>query len=418
MRDRIRFLLNRLNERLWVRPLGISVLSIALVFLARAADHTGLQQVLPEIAPESVHLLLTIISASMLVIATFSVASMVSAYASAGSTATPRTFSLIVADDESQNALSTFIGAFIFSVVALVAIENSYYDKAGRFALFALTVTVFAIVIVTFVRWVDSIARLGRLGSTIDKVEAATSTALKRRRRMPTLGGALAGPHQNGSISFHGGPIGYVRRVDLATLQDFAEQARVKIRVEAVPGTFSAPHRALASITDDAGTTPDIDMERIVAAFDIAESRTFDEDPRFGLVVLAEIASRALSPAVNDPGTAIDVIGRFVRLFAAWHRPLDEDERPSIEYDRVEVPDLSLDEMYMDAFYAIARDGAGTVEVAVRLQEAFAALAVLGDAAEREVALRHARLALARAEQTLEFPEDLAAVRKAASFWQ
>ena len=38
--------------------------------------------------------------------------------------------------------------------------------------------------------------------------------------------------------------------------------------------------------------------------------------PVFGLCVLAENASRALSPAVNDPGTAIDVIGRGVRLLA------------------------------------------------------------------------------------------------------
>ncbi len=167
MRDQIRFLGKRLQERLWIRPLAVSVLSLVLVFLARAVDYTGLREMAPEVSTESIHTLLTIISASMLAVATFSVASMVSAYASASSMATPRTFTLIVSDDESQNALSTFIGAFIFSVVALVAIENSYYDRAGRFALFALTVAVFAIVIVTFVRWVDSIARLGRLGNTI-----------------------------------------------------------------------------------------------------------------------------------------------------------------------------------------------------------------------------------------------------------
>ena len=59
----------------------------------------------------------------------------------------------------------------------------------------------------------------------------------------------------------------------------------------------------------------DEDVHKAVAeAFTIGAERTFDQDPRFGLCVLAEIASRALSPAVNDPGTAIDVIGRAVRL--------------------------------------------------------------------------------------------------------
>ncbi len=134
----------------------------------------------------------------MLVIATFAVASMVSAYASASSIATPRTFALVIADDVSQNALSTFIGAFIFSIVALIAVKNGYYGKAGHFALFVLTLFVFAAVIFTFVRWVDRIARLGRLGTTIESVEAATAAALRRRRRTPHLRGVAAGPSADG----------------------------------------------------------------------------------------------------------------------------------------------------------------------------------------------------------------------------
>ena len=198
MGDRLRFLLNRINERLWVRPLAMCVLSTAVVFLAKTADNTGIGQLVPAITPDSIETLLTIISTSMLVISTFAVASMVSAYASASSTATPRSFSLVIADDVSQNALSTFIGAFIFSIVALIALKNGYYDRAGRFALFALTLMILATVVITFVRWVDRIARLGRLGGTIDKVEAATAAALQRRRRAPTLRGVPAGPCQSG----------------------------------------------------------------------------------------------------------------------------------------------------------------------------------------------------------------------------
>ena len=87
MGDRLRFLLNRLSERLWVRPLAMCVLSIVVVFLAKAVDNTEIGQLVPEITPDLIETLLTIISASMLVIATFAVASMVSAYASASSTA-------------------------------------------------------------------------------------------------------------------------------------------------------------------------------------------------------------------------------------------------------------------------------------------------------------------------------------------
>jgi uncharacterized membrane protein len=72
--------------------------------------------------------------------------------------------------------------------------------------------------------------------------------------------------------------------------------------------------------------------------------------------------------------------------------------------------------MFDDAFTAIARDGAGVIEVAGRLQKAFESLASIGNATMRDVAKRHSRLALARAEKTLELPEDLKIVRELAKF--
>lgn len=416
MGDRLRFLLNRINERLWVRPLFICMLSIAGVFLAKAADDTSISRFIPKITPDSIETLLSILSSSMLVIATFTVASMVSAYASASSNATPRSFALVIADDVSQNALSTFIGAFIFSIVALIAFMNGYYDKAGRFALFALTLMVFVMVIITFVRWVDRIARLGRVGGTIDKVEVTTANALQRRKLAPALHGIPVNPGQNKGRAVYGEAIGYVQRVDVGALQKYAEKSELRITVAALPGTFSAPGRVLAYVLPDSGDLSDIEITQIEQSFRVGDDRIFDEDPRFGLIVLSEIASRALSPAVNDPGTAIDIIGTFVRLFALWSQPVDDKEKPTSTCDRVEVPEISLQDMFDDAFTAIARDGAAIIEVGAQLQKAFESLASTGDATMRSVAILHSRQALARAEKRLELPEDLDILRKLAKF--
>jgi uncharacterized membrane protein len=386
------------------------------VFLAKTVDKPEIGKLVPAITQDSIETLLTIISASMLVIATFAVASMVSAYASASSTATPRSFSLVISDDVSQNALSSFIGAFIFSIVALVALKNGYYDKAGRFVLFVLTLIILTVIIVTFVSWVDRIARLGRLRGTIDKVEAATTAALQQRRSTPTLRGVPAGPCRNWGQAIYAGTIGYVQRVDVTALQKFAEKSQVQITVAALPGTFSAPDRALAYVTADSGDLSDIDTSQIAQAFLIGDDRTFDEDPRFGLIVLSEIASRALSSAVNDPGTAIVIIGKFIRLFTLWSEPIEEGDTRTPDCDRVEVPEISLWDMFDDAFTAIARDGAGIIEVAGRLQKAFKSLASIGDATMRDVAMHHARLALARAENVIELQEDIEVLRKLSKF--
>ncbi len=425
MHDRLRFILNRLSERLWIKPLLSCVLSIIWVFVAKMADYTGLAALVPTISPDSIETLLSIISSSMLVIATFAVASMVSAYASASSTATPRTFALVIADDKSQNALSAFIGAFIFSIIALIALQNGYYGKAGYFALFVLTLLVFAIVIITFVRWVDSIARLGRLGNTVSKAEEAAATALQRRRCSPTLRGIAVSPPGPGAQPVFSDSIGYVQIVDLAALQALAEKSQLRITLACLPGNFTGPGRPLAHITPD---TPDIasgaaptdsdpdpwDATEIAAAFRVQPDRTFDEDPRFGLIVLAEIASRALSPAVNDPGTAIDVIGSLIRLFALWATPVSDDERCSTLYDRVAVPELALQDLFDDAFNPIARDGAANLEVAIRLQKAFETLAATGQGDMQRLSLEHARRALARAEQALCFEPDRESLRQVA----
>lgn len=411
--DRIRFLITRFRERLWVKPLTVCLLSIGAAFVAKFSDGTGLGRMVPEITSDSVEALLSIMASSMLVIATFSVASMVSAYAAASSTATPRAFSVVVADDASQNALSAFVGAFIFAIVALTAVKNSYFGTAGLFILFVLTAIVFTVVIFMFVSWVDSIARLGRMGSTMDKVEKAACDALKRRRDAPTLHGSVVRARPDGQAVF-AAKVGYVQHVDIPALQTWAEEAKVRVVVAALPGTFATPERPLAYVNTGRGDQTELDCACVVESFKIGAERRFDDDPRFGLVVLSEIAGRALSPAVNDPGTAIEIVGRLVRLFRLWCEPPTVEDEDQPFYERVEVPEVSVRDMFDDAFTLIARDGAGQVEVSVRLQKALYSLELMGDADMRDAAKYHRRLALERSRIALNLPEDLKAVCDAA----
>lgn len=418
MWDHLSFFIKHLGERLWIKPLIVCVLSIGAVILANRMDMTELARFLPEITKESTETLLKIMASSMLMMATFAVASMVAAYASASRSATPRSFPLMIGDDVSQNALSAFIGAFIYSVVALVAMMNGLYSGRGsRFILFSLTIFVLVIIIFTFIRWVDNIARLGRLGHTIEKVEETAAEAIRKRQSAPRLGGIAAFSPPDGSRAVFGKTIGYVQRVNTATLQARAVKSQLRIVLAALPGTFCTPDRPVAWVLrEESGSVSDEDAKAIAATFVIGSARVFEQDPRFGLLVLSEIASRALSPAVNDPGTAIVVTGTMVRLFVMWNECGRAGDVSSVRFDRVAVPELSVADMFDDAFTGISRDGAGSVEVVVRLLKALETLAATGDAAMRDNALRHARLALVRAEIALKVPDDLRVVREVAKF--
>jgi uncharacterized membrane protein len=418
MWEYLSFVIKQFHERLWIKPLFVCLLSIGAVFLAYLMDMTEIGYALPKVTEESTETLLQVMAASMLMMATFAVASMVAAYASASRSATPRAFPLIVADDGSQNALSVFIGAFIYSVVALVAMMNGFYGgKGSQFVLFSLTIFVLAIVILTFIRWVDDIARLGRVGNTIEKVEETVAEAMRKRQAAPRLGGVAAFHPTDERLPVFGNAIGFVQRVDTSALQSRAVKSHLSIVVAALPGTFCTPNRPVAFVIREGSSgVSDDDAAAIAASFQIGGSRVFEQDPRYGLLVLSEIASRALSPAINDPGTAIDVTGSLVRLLVTWNARGEAAEVPTVQFDRVAVAELSMADIFDDAFTGISRDGSGYVEVVVRLLKALEVLVAVGDPTMRDNALRHARLALARAEMALHFPEDLRVSKAASAF--
>lgn len=140
--------------------------------------------------------------------------------------------------------------------------------------------------------------------------------------------------------------------------------------------------------------------------------RSFDQDPRFGASVLSEITSRALSPGINDSGTAIDLIGRAIRILAIAAEP--DDPQQDVTFPRIHVPSIGLYDLFDDLFTPIARDGASVVEVGVRLQKAMLVLSRLGPVAFAENAARHSAGSTARKPRpTLE--QDLAILRNLAS---
>lgn len=416
MEENLKYFFKKITSKLWFRPLIFCLISIGIALLSHFADDSFLRDIVPEIERTSLEKLLTNISASMLVIAIFAVGSMISAYSAATGTATPRSFKLVVADDVSQNALSVYIGSFIYSIVASVALRNEYYGQAGMFTLFILTLFVFAVVILTFLRWVERISKLGRLEHTIRKVEEVSLKALENRIEEPYLGGVPLFENPEPGIPVFGNEIGYVQYINMSKLQAIAKHHNVTISIKCIPGVFVSDDKPLVFIHNE-NNSEEVNREKIRKAFSIDQTRSFGYDPRFGLIALSEISSRALSPAINDPGTAIAIIGSHVRLFTLWLKALKENKKAEIKYDNIQVPVIVLQDMFEDAFRPIARDGANNIEVMLRLQKAFIALSHAGNAEAKKIAVKHSKDAFARAELAMQFTGDLELLKRESLFY-
>lgn len=411
-----RFMLLQFGRRLWVRAGLFALLGVATALLAIVAERFIPWELPGKIGADAVDSILEILASSMLAVTTFSLSVMVQAYAAATQNVTPRATTLVMQDTTTQTVLATFIGTFLFSLVGIVALTTGVYGERGRLVLFVVMLLVIAVVVLALLRWIDHLSRLGRVGETTDRVEEATAAALAGRLEAPCLGGR---PWEDPSVPPAGGwpfaadAVGYVQHVDVLGLSEAAEAHGLTLYLAAVPGAFVHDGKPLAHVVGPADAAVNAALR---AAFTIGVRRSFDQDPRFGLAVLAEIASRALSPAVNDPGTAIDVIGRAVRLLlpvasrgAGGASGDQEAEGPACP--RIHVPPLVASDLMDDIFAPIARDGAGLVEVQLRLQKALLAFAAGSDAEMAAAAREQSRRALVRAEAALTLPDDIARLR-------
>lgn len=213
---------------------------------------------------------------------------------------------------------------------------------------------------------------------------------------------------------------GYVHLVDvpkLAAARDACGLPEARLYLVALPGQFVSPGSApLLALRGVSAAQLDALAPTLRAAFTIDVNRTFDNDPRFGIVVMAEIASRALSPATNDSGTAIDIINRSIRLLRHWIPDQasgmngNANTGEQTQYPRIWMPRIALADVFGDLFPLIAHDGAHLREVTIRLQKALVALSTNTSEEIAELARQHAAQALARNRHGMEFAPDFEAV--------
>ncbi|WP_313613711.1 DUF2254 domain-containing protein [Agrobacterium sp.] len=413
MKSKWRWWLNQVVRRIWFRATLFSVAGVVTALLAVVLSPYIPDDIQTKIGADAVDKILGIIASSMLTVTTFSLSTMVSAYSAATTNVTPRATKLVMEDSTTQNVLATFVGSFLFSLVGIIALTTGAYGDQGRVILFVVTIGVIILIVATLLRWIDHLSRLGRVTETTERVERAAIDALRAARTAPFLGGQELRDDDpratQPNVPVCRSEIGYVQHVDAGLLSQIAEEFDIDIAVVAIAGKLVAPNVPLAWITAEAHEKL---HESIASAFTIGDVRSFDQDPRFGAAVLAEIASRALSPAVNDPGTAIDVISRSIRVLAVWDEQRDAVE---MQYPRLYVTAIKLEDLFDDLFLPIARDGASILEVGMRLQKAFITLSGFGDPEFKTVAGRHSKLAVTRAAATAMIDEDLDKIRQTAA---
>jgi len=242
----------------------------------------------------------------------FTFGSLLIAIQVAGGQYTPRIIATTLLRD---NAIRFTVGYFVFTLLFTVrTLTRMGGEIVHQFNTF-IAVTLGLVSVVVFLYLIDYAARFLRPVSIVKRVGesglAVITSVYPVSTRPPHSVDKSSRPVSPDRIVTNSGASGIVLAVDLDGLVDLARNANGIIEFVPQVGDFVAADEPLLRLYGGAGTIEDRQLRAAVA---LGSERTVDQDPTFALRILVDIAIKALSPAINDPTTAVLAIDQLHRL--------------------------------------------------------------------------------------------------------
>jgi len=369
-----------------VRPL-----SIALALALAGAVLSELEESLPALGgwtpgvlfpsradPQVAQIILAGIAASIMTVVSIVFAIMLMTLTLASMQFSPRIIVSFVKDRVTQWTLGIFLGTFLYCMAALPAARTLPQPFAPVF-----TVLGAMLLAVACVGWllffIHHISRAISVNHIVDRIAADTIAMIDEMMPWPhrqdrLSGAAAASPNWETTIVSNAS--GYIRFVDRQRLVGLAKEHRVKINVLRRVGHFVPAGVPLLAVSKDGRLTSQ-GIEQLRGAFDLGPTRTLQQDVEFGVLQIVDIALKAISPAVNDPSTAINCVDQ---LSAILIRFASREPPEAVLYDppgtmRVTISWIGFDRLLEAAFEQIRLYSKSDVAVSLRL------LRALGDIA-------------------------------------
>ncbi len=316
--------------------LGALLSALALLWVDGRLDGDALPELLTTNA-SSARALFAAIAGGLITSITLLLSLMLVTVQLASSQFSPRSLRDWLGNTHIQHTIGLALGTTVFSLVGLQS-TGVLGDAEGQVVphitvLVAVALGVAALFAV--VRSVDRLTDSLRIGAVAQRIADETVSVVTGSDEIrageapavapaPPLSPSMEDP-DDGSWSPDestavGAPIaGWVQQVDVPTLlESLPDGATARVTVPL--GSFAAAGTPLLWVS------PPIDddvAQAVCEGFALGDTRTMQQDVGFGLVQLTDIAVRALSPGVNDPGTAEDIVVQLGNVvLRIWERPL------------------------------------------------------------------------------------------------
>ncbi|QJY47982.1 DUF2254 domain-containing protein [Pseudonocardia broussonetiae] len=400
----VRFELRQyLKGSLWVLPVLGLLLGVVLAQVALAVDDAVRLPTGWTYSAATASGVLTAIVGAMVALLGFVVTVGVLVVQQATSTLSPRYMRLWYRDRLQKVVLATFAGTLTFAFALLRRIGEDTVPDVGVTTAGVAVAASLGLLMVYLDRFTHDLrpVAVAALVSRSGQEVLARWTAEMCADGSAPRDGAAAAPVPGPTWSLVAQRTGVVQAVNLAALVSAAEEHDCTIVLDRTVGDFVTTGTVLAQV-HGAGPPP---ADHLRHQFAFGRERTIEQDPAFAMRVLVDIATRAVSPAINDPTTAVQVLD-YVEDFLEVLARTDLRSRCTLGRGgatRLVIPGPGWEE-YLELAVTEVRDyGVTSVQVCRRLRAVLdRILVVVPD--ERRAAVREELRRLDAAVATA-FPE-------------
>jgi len=343
---RIRFLARQLDydfaTGLLVRPgLWIGSLAVAAVVLPplELRYAPGVSKFLAT-EPSSAQVVLGTLAGSMMSVIGVVYSILLVALSLASMQFSTRILAGMTRDRVAQNTLGIFIGTFIYCLLVLRAVHTDPAPLVPGIA-YAGALVLALSALASLVYFIHHIVQTIQANHLVSRIANETVTVIDHVFAATLAGGEEAvdahiPPIPAGATMVLAPSSGYVPLIDVEGLKAVAARG-FHVHLLRSMGAFVTEGLPLLAISPAPGPG---DINAALAAVDLGVVRTMQQDVEFGIRQIVDISLKAVSPAVNDPSTAVTCVDHLGRLLVrlAPRRPL-----PAMHGDVVVPPTTHAD---------------------------------------------------------------------------
>ena len=292
------------------------------------------------------------------------------------STYSPRLVAWIEREPVISHALGVFTATFLYALAAILWVDR---NRSGHVPVGSLLV-VGALLLASIDMFIRLIGLIGLLQVnrmlifTGDRGRAVIETTypLRKSEGLATEPIDLSGSTCTQTLIHRGRPLS-LQAVDVAALVNLAAAAGGIIEVAVAVGDTVIETMPVFRVY---GSQQRIDEQELWDGIEIGDERTFEQDPKYAIRLLVDIAIRALSPAINDPTTAVQALDQIEDLLTRLgQRNLEIGAyRDKAGELRLVLPFPAWDDLIRLAFDEICFCGATSVQVMRRMNALIADL--------------------------------------------